>query len=211
MNKKKKLLKPAIEEVADLRSKLIQSALTLIEQTGAAKLSLREVAKHAGVSHMAPYSHFNNKADLLCAVAAEGFYLLRQSLYAAAKKHAGSPADQFQATGMAYVKFSRDHPQLIGLMFGGVISPEDYSPELRKSRGVAFSDIVNIVSGAVSCGQFKKCDPLATAFAGWSIAHGFSMLALSGEAHDKLCASEKAIMAYASKVITTLVDGLRTP
>jgi AcrR family transcriptional regulator len=197
------------EAPAELHTRLVQSGLALIEQSGAAKLSLREVAKHAGVSHMAPYSHFRNKSELLCAVAAVGFGLLRKHLGRAAASKAGHPAEQFLDTGLAYVDFARRHPQLVGLMFGGIIQPADQTAELAGARGLAFSDLCSIAEEAMRRGQFRQGDPVAVAFAGWSIAHGFSQLALGGEVQDKLGQRNKAALSYARTVLSKLIDGLR--
>jgi len=194
---------------AELRNRLVDSGLALIERSGAASLSLREVAKHAGVSHMAPYSHFRNKSELLCAVAWSGFALLRKHLRRAAVSKAGQPAEQFLDTGLAYVAFARKHPQLVGLMFGGIIHPEAQTADLAGARGSAFSDLCTIAEEAMRCGQFRRGDPAAVAFAGWAIAHGFSQLALVGEVRDELGRGDKVALSYARTALAKLLDGLR--
>ena len=65
----------------DLRRSLIQAGSKLIEEKGLAGLSLREVARVAGVSHTAPYRHFQDKADLLAAIAQVGFEQLTDELF----------------------------------------------------------------------------------------------------------------------------------
>jgi hypothetical protein len=99
----------------------------------------------------------------------------------------------------------------VGLMFGGIIRPADQTAELAGARGLAFSDLCSLVEGAMRCDQFRRGDPAVVAFAGWSIAHGFSQLALGGEVQDKLGQDDKAALSYARTVLAKLVDGLRVP
>lgn len=194
----------------DLRTRLIRAGLHLVERAGASRLSLREVARRAGVSHMAPYSHFRNKAELLAAIAVAGFGLLRDRLGAAARQHDTVPAEQFLAAGLAYVEMSLEHSQLIHLMFGGVIRPQDYTEALTAARGLAFEELAGIARDAMRRGAFKRGDPAAAAFAGWAIAHGFTQLAMGGELHSKLGADTRAAqLRRARQILTQLVDGLR--
>lgn len=193
----------------NLRLRLIHSGLELIEQAGAAKLSLREVAQHAGVSHMAPYSHFESKSDMLCAIASAGFSMLRKHLQSASMSANTTPAEGFLQAGLAYIEFSRQHPQLVTLMFGGLIPTNEHTQELKAARGLGFSDLVHLVEAAVAQRQFVNADPETMAFAGWSIAHGFSQLVLAGEAQEKLHSDGETLMHYARDVISKLIVGLQ--
>src|SRR5690242_14296324 len=91
----------------DLRRALLDAALAQVAEHGPAALSLREVARRAGVSHAAPAHHFGNKAGLLTAIAAEGYHLLAAALAA---------AREFQEQGVAYVLFAVDHPAHFAVM-----------------------------------------------------------------------------------------------
>ena len=64
----------------DLRTALLDAALDIIADTGPRGLSIREVARRAGVSHAAPYRHFNDKDDLIVAVVERGFDLLQETM-----------------------------------------------------------------------------------------------------------------------------------
>src|SRR5215467_6900439 len=81
----------------DLRQALLDAAVATLDEVGADRLSLRVVARRAGVSHAAPAHHFSGKAGLLTAVAAEGFGMLVGYLAAAQPGGAGEPADQLAA------------------------------------------------------------------------------------------------------------------
>jgi AcrR family transcriptional regulator len=97
-----------------LRASLIAAALKFMEVEGQAP-SLRAVARAAGVSAMAPYRHFADKADLLAAVANHGFEILATALSAADDQP--DPRQALIAQGMAFIAFARSHPALFQLMY----------------------------------------------------------------------------------------------
>src|SRR5689334_19621575 len=97
----------------DLHSALLLTAGKMLEKEGLEALTLREVARRAGVSHSAPYRHFAEREALLAALAAEGF----ERLGAAQRKAA--EAGGLRAMGEAYVAFALENPQRFRLMFGG--------------------------------------------------------------------------------------------
>src|SRR5262252_4862678 len=94
----------------DLRQALLDAAVATLDEVGADRLSLREVARRAGVSHAAPAHHFSDKAGLLTAIAAEGFGMLVGYLAAAQPDDAGEPVGQLAALGRAYARFAEDNP-----------------------------------------------------------------------------------------------------
>src|SRR5262245_45231593 len=103
----------------DLRKVLIETALAHIARDGARALSLREVARSAGVSHTASYRHFPAKESLLAAIAEQGFRRLSDAMRAAIVGHA-DPATALQASGIAYVEFGVHYPEHLQVMFGGL-------------------------------------------------------------------------------------------
>ena len=100
----------------DLRRALVDAARRLLEAEGPSALSLRAVAREAGVSPAAPYHHFKDKGELLDAVAHEGWVMLDQAL-ATAKANAPSIREAMSALGVAYVCFARDNPALYRVMY----------------------------------------------------------------------------------------------
>src|SRR6188472_3873205 len=99
----------------DLRRGLIDAARRLLETDGPSALSLRAVAREAGVSPAAPYHHFKDKAELLDAVAQEGWEILGQQMSEAKTSTTGM--QQLTALGVSYVCFARDNPALDRVMY----------------------------------------------------------------------------------------------
>lgn len=91
----------------DLRPSLLRAAAKLLEKEGRDALSLRDLARRAGVSHNAPYRHFADRQALLAALAAEGFALLAAELE-------GRP---WREQAMAYLRFALANPERFTLMF----------------------------------------------------------------------------------------------
>lgn len=102
----------------DLRKVLVATGRELVARNGPAALSLREVARAAGVSHNAPYRHFVSREALLAAIAAAGFVALKEALLVAAQTE---PERRLRALGKAYVRFALDHGSDFLLMFGAAI------------------------------------------------------------------------------------------
>lgn len=127
-------------------------------------MSLREVARRAGVSHNAPYRHFPDREALLARIAAEGFRLLGEQL-------GGKPG---RAMGEAYVAFALKHPQRFRLMFGGLISLERHAA----LQGAARQTYEALVSAFRA--QPGVADPEKAAAAAWSLVHGLASLLLDG-------------------------------
>jgi AcrR family transcriptional regulator len=97
----------------DLRRALVEAARQLVETEGPSAMSLRAVARHAGVSPAAPYHHFKDKAELLAAVAKEGWAMLSGAVLQATQT---KPGDTLAPT-IAYVSFARSHPALYRIMY----------------------------------------------------------------------------------------------
>src|SRR5471030_2328963 len=102
----------------DLRNGLLEAARAILEEESLSALTLRAVARRAGVSHAAPYRHFPNHEALLVELSVEGFDELREALAEAAKAQ-GSEPDKIANIGAAYMRFVAQRPALARLMFGG--------------------------------------------------------------------------------------------
>ncbi|MFF7446209.1 MULTISPECIES: WHG domain-containing protein [unclassified Streptomyces] len=150
----------------DLRRAVLSAALDVIAADGPAALSLRDLARRAGVSHAAPAHHFGDRTGLLTAIAAEGFGLLASTLRETA---------DLKEAGVRYVRFAREHPAHFQVMFApGLLRPDDL--ELTTARALAGDALREAVSQVDPEGL--GLDPRLAGVAAWSLAHGFATLLL---------------------------------
>src|SRR5882724_2288864 len=129
----------------DLKNALIEAALAHIAREGARALSLREVARGAGVSHTASYRHFRNKESLLAAIAEQGFRRLSAMMRVAIQQHSGDPLAMLRASGVAYVEFGVHNPDHLQIMFSGLIGRHDDYPELKSAGQEAYELLASSV------------------------------------------------------------------
>jgi AcrR family transcriptional regulator len=153
----------------DLRRALLEAAAKIVAKAGAPAVTLREVARLAGVSHNAPYRHFDGLSALLAAVAAEGFEDFGARLDAAAGAQR-DPKRRKNAIGRAYLRFAIEHPRLYLLMFGGDLDKTQH-PELRAAAEKSFSILTGTLAKAGRAGH-------ADAIRAWAFVHGLAHLVL---------------------------------
>ncbi|MER5429264.1 TetR/AcrR family transcriptional regulator [Streptomyces sp. NPDC002588] len=159
----------------DLRRAILTAALDVIAADGPAALSLRDLARRAGVSHAAPAHHFRDRTGLLTAIAAEGFGLL-----AAATAEAADLKD----AGVRYVRFAREHPAHFQVMFTPDLLRTD-DLELTVARTLATDALRSAVTQSRSdSGDAGDTDARLAGIAAWSMAHGFATLLLSRNLDD---------------------------
>jgi AcrR family transcriptional regulator len=145
--------------------------MDLLEEDGSG-LSLRAVARRAGVSPTAPYRHFADKEALESELAAQGFAELGRRLGAAGPQ---PPApDDFATLAVNYVRFALDRPALFRLMFGNPCTTTD------DARSAAAAELGESVLTCVSR-TFPRADAEALATAGWALVHGLAFLHLDGK------------------------------
>jgi len=157
----------------DLRAACLRAARELLEEEdGSAGLSLRAVARRAGVSATAPYRHFTDREALVAAVAAQGYRELAGFL-AAAHPSPGTP-EELAAVALAYVRFALDHPALFRVMFA---EPCDPANEER----VAATDAIHAYVRGIVHATFPAADPQALSTAVWALVHGLAFLHLDGK------------------------------
>jgi AcrR family transcriptional regulator len=159
----------------DLRRALIGAARRLLEAEGPSALSLRAVAREAGVSPAAPYHHFKDKAELLEAVALEGWDRL-DAVVAEARAGAGSASEALREIGAAYVCFARDNPALYRVMYDTARDQEALPEDLLALKGRAYGMVREtlIEAGADAASEIEL--ELAT-IAAWCSAHGLAEMA----------------------------------
>lgn len=155
----------------DLRRTLLTAASSAIDDDGVARLSLRALAKRAGVSNAAPTYHFGDKAGLLTALAVEGHDLLADAL-----SETGETLSLVDM-GVAYVTFALDHPSHFSVMFQPQLLRAGDS-ELNRAQGRSKAALADGTARALEdAGGETSAD---AQLAAWSLVHGFATLVLSG-------------------------------
>jgi AcrR family transcriptional regulator len=168
----------------DLRQKVLDASLALIEEGGLDRLSMREVARKAGVSHQAPYHYFSDREAILAALAGEGFSRLGHSLMRAAGQGASTPVKAVEAMGRAYVEFALRNPAYFQAMFRADAVPLDRYPDARKREDEAFGKLVEGVGAAFANQPAGVRQAIAVAC--WAMVHGLATLMLEGSLARKL-------------------------
>ncbi|MBL8991699.1 MAG: TetR/AcrR family transcriptional regulator, partial [Spirochaetia bacterium] len=151
----------------DLKKALIQAALKILASEGSRGMTLRQVAKKAGVSHAAPYAHFKHKEALLAEVAEEGFRLFSEALEAAASKKL-PPWESFLKIGEAYIDFSRKHPAHFDLIFSDAVPICDDYPDLKRESERSFGVLMGAVARCREAHLLLKAPDEFFALTAWS-------------------------------------------
>ena len=188
----------------DTAERLVQAALDVLAQEGIEGLTLRRVAREAGVSHSAPLRHYPSFAALCAEVAGRGFQGLEEALdKAAALLPPGSdPIDRLSAAGRAYVAEAIANPGVFALMF----RPEwlDRSqPRYAEHASSAFGQLVNLVRAAQDAGLQPERDTRTLAGAVWCTVHGLATLWSGGALSEATGASLESITEAALASILT--------
>jgi AcrR family transcriptional regulator len=170
-----------------LRDALLEAAERVLEREGLAGLTLRAVAREAGVSHAAPTHHFGDLTGLVSELAAIGFRQFNAAM-AAASASGSSLMDKALARARAYVAYAQAHPGMYGLMFR--TERLDMSrPSLCEAARASFAGL----AGAIGASRHEQIaedalslDQAAAIARAWSQVHGFTMLLLDGRLSDIL-------------------------
>lgn len=191
----------------DLRRTLVEAAEGLLEERGAGGLSLREVAKRAGVSHAAPYRHFHDKAALLDAIAQAGFERLSERVRAAWDGHPDDPRTQLREAGVAYVCWATERPERTRLMMGGMMREDPLCTRLHAAAEDAFQWIFRVIDEGRAAGVFGGSDTRSVVISAWSAVHGLAMLILnSGKVSAE---TPEEVARLAALVCDTVADGIQ--
>ncbi len=191
----------------DLRRALVEAALAVIDEDGVDALTLRGVARRAGVSHAAPYHHFADLADLRAAVAAECFADLRDRMVRA-RAAGASPDRQVRELGRSYIDYAVERPNRFRLM---------WRPELRgpgapgEVVALAGEESYRPLLAAVAAGQhtrlFRAGEVPDLALFAWATVHGFATLLVDGPLADT-AADPARLAAAAENVVELTLTGL---
>jgi AcrR family transcriptional regulator len=207
-SKRRKTRKKGNYHHGNLRRALLDAALMMVEREGAKGVSLRAVARLAGVSPAAPYRHFAGKDSLLAAVAEEGFRALSELLEEASKANPAVPLAELRAIGLAYVKFAAAHPSHFRVMFGPEIADKNEHPALLDAAESAFAIVVRAIAALQRPDlEAGMAEPRRLAVAAWATFHGLATLTINGHL-DEPMDTEQALRDVANRVTDVLYRGL---
>lgn len=162
----------------DLRRALIAAGRAVLLDNGLASVSLREVARVAGVSHNAPYRHFESREALLAAIAADGFEQLSTRMSSSTFDAGANETRHLVAIGRAYLNFATEFPSLYRLMFSSEIRKSAF-PALRSAADRTYQQLFDAVPKSSAA-------PRDTALGAWALVHGLADLLVAGQLSDDL-------------------------
>jgi AcrR family transcriptional regulator len=191
----------------DLRNALLVGATEMLAQEGVHGLSLRQVAKHIGVSHNAPYQHFPDKEALIAAIAEQGFIRLGEAMDdAVATLSAQDAPSRLSAIGRVYVSFMLTYRHYFEVMFGQ--HPHKDYPTLSGASIKTFNQLVQVIIDGQATGQIRAGDPQEMAGVIWVAIHGLSAVMIAQKMPPQIIGQENPL-----ELVTTFVqlicDGLR--
>lgn len=158
----------------DLAGALVETAITLIGERGAAAFSMAEASRRLGVAASAPYRHFADRDALLAAVAVRAAALLSEQL----ARHAGdgSPEDRLAAAARTYVRFADEHRPLFQALAGSELD-KDRHPEIARAAQPVAAAFLSPAAELVDGDRAAAARLVSAVVAG---AHGHAMLMLDG-------------------------------
>jgi len=187
---------------ADLQHRLVEVGLDELRENGLAAVSIRAVARRAGVSHAAPGYAFGDRAGLLTAMAERGFGLLREHL-TADRLTGTSTAGPLVGVGEAYLDFARREPAVYSLLFDTDELDRD-NPELQAAGAAAFATLVEHLPHRPAETAPVELSPLLA----WSVVHGLAGLERSGALspqiadHDARLQVENALLHWVATIVS---------
>ncbi len=181
----------------NLRAAVLEASLDEIAEHGPNGLSLRRVARRAGVSHAAPTHHFGDKSGVLTAVAAEGYALLAEATEEALRRHG-----RVVEVGLAYVRFALSHRAHFAVMFRPELYDAD-APEVAQPRDEARDILFRTVRQALP--DASEADVWGGVVAAWSFTHGLATLWQDANFAEELGDDVDAVMRLGVQGIEALV------
>jgi AcrR family transcriptional regulator len=191
----------------DLRAALLEAALAVLSEIGPQGLSIREVARRAGVSHAAPYRHFADRDELILAVVEQGFELMQQTMQAEKAAAPNDPLNQFAASGLAYVSFALAHPAHYRVMFSGDLLSSTGDLSLQHTSREALQEMVANIAQCQRLGVVRTGNAVTQALTILSTIHGFVSL-VNDNRIGHLVDKPYSLASIRDAVLTSIFEGL---
>jgi AcrR family transcriptional regulator len=158
-------------DTTETREAMLDAVAELIAEVGVRELSLREVARRAGVSHATPGHHFGDKDGMLAAFAERGFRLFADTF---------ASKDEGMLDGTAYIEFAVDHQPYFDVMFRSGLDRSQH-PGLDRGSAAVFESLVSALEEAQEQGIATGYPARVIAIRLWALAHGLATLRLDGQ------------------------------
>jgi AcrR family transcriptional regulator len=204
----RRLLLPKPYHHGDLRRVLIDAALQLAEQGGAAAVSVRETARRAGVSPGAPFRHFESRTALMTAVAEEAQRRFRTEIDAAlAQAPRADPLARFRALGLAYLRWAMRNPAHFEIISSGKYFDHDQAAALSRDNAEVIGMTERILAEAAALGQLRSADLKRIQIAGRALVYGFARMNLDGH-FPRWGIAEREAEQTAEAVLDVFIAGI---
>lgn len=172
------VIKKSTYHHGNLREVLISSALEILKEGTLQDLSLRALARKAGVSQTAPYRHFEDKEALIVVLIQEGSCLLHNNMSRACEEM-DDPLEQLINMGVSYYDFSQEHPAHFRLMFGGSLENKEKYLPLFEQEQKGYDIIERVVGECMKLPGAPKVPANLVRLTCWSLVHGLASLILN--------------------------------
>lgn len=166
----------------DLRASLLEAAKSMLAEDGIEGLSLRKMADRVGVSRTAPYHHFKDKNELLCAIAEEGFHHWHNQAEKIFDQPLVSTREKYRQFVRGYIGYAADNPEMYDLMFGRAIWKQAAATQgLKDVAYPSFQYQVEMTKKWQDQGLMPASeDTLRLAQVTWGTMHGIARLLIDG-------------------------------
>ena len=162
-----------------LRETLVDLAHRQLASEGAESISLRALARAAGVSEGAPYRHFKTKTCLFAAMVYRGFVDLRKSLLEVTARHPDDVEKRFVELGLAYIRWATGNPAMYQLFFdSSIVDIRDY-PEVQDAGEASYAVMLDCIADGIEQGVFVDRPLHELGTYAWALVHGASSLICS--------------------------------
>lgn len=185
----------------NLRAALLKAAFQLLGKVGLDGLTLREIARRAGVSHNAPYRHFQSKEDLVAALATDSLRQLTEAVRAAVEDEPKLEA-RLRAAASAYLRYALKNPARFQLTFHAAFDRESYPDYVA-----AYTDSLKLLDHLIQVHGPSRFDSDTASELIWSSIHGIAELGLAKRLRN---GDHKELDALADASVETLLAGIRS-
>ena len=195
----------------DLRRVLIDAALQLAAEGGAAAVSVREAARRAGVSPGAPFRHFPSRDALMTAVAEEAQRRFRAEIETAlAAVTDDDPLSRFRSFGLAYLRWAMRNPAYFEIISSGRHFDHDGAIALSRDNAELIAMAERMLAEAFAKGALRVGDLKAVLIAGRALVYGFARMNIDGH-FPRWGVAEAAAERTAEAVLDLFIEGIARP